>query len=682
MYSINIIHPVNQTNWGVNLTEQEFQGFIPCLKGKKPVYFPLSLLYPVRTDKVNLSKDLFLPTTINQALKIKNIVFKVFAVLIALVFDIPTFPIRLLTCIPRMLHNAKQEPSELWSYLWAKEEVNRDLIASDYLLVEVINPDKTKYQVQVNIKQVPMRVAHITACAIFRLQTITALALKFFSQASRQPSGMNNTVLVQQRNANPASKSQANDAGNGSANVAYSSQANDDSIDTPPLSPNAPASTNEEYIFDPDQYAKNVKNWNDNFKKNIADKNVHRWKESLKIIFNSTLKCFLKKSYYLPSGEKINLDPNDTRKMIDNTELYDPQPLAAQESKYQTVFEVVEEDSFDLAKRYQEEGYHPAVLNMANSITPGGGVRRGARAQEECLCRRSNYILAMDDCKDKHPNYLQEGWGHIIYTPGVTVIRSREADMKKNPVNSYEIINPYQVDMIACAAIYLKPGQALPSNFEERTKQKIRSILRAAAQHGHDALVLGALGCGAFSNSPEIISRYFREIFEEPEFKGRFKKVGFGILYDQKLLDVFNNEMKSMAPADKIDTNSKALNDKRIANFLKKHNINENDLAYRFLLNDYYPTKEDIDHTFDLGFESKCTVFWLDDEKFIKQMQKKYKNEISTLNVKGPKMGNFVTGDSTRFANNNINEYLVQGLTNSKYHDLLRESLRFCIEMS
>ena len=51
-------------------------------------------------------------------------------------------------------------------------------------------------------------------------------------------------------------------------------------------------------------------------------------------------------------------------------------------------------------------------------------------------------------------------------------------------------------------------------------------------RHGHDSLVLGALGCGAFCNPPSHIAKLFHEVFEEPEFKNKYRLISFAILDD------------------------------------------------------------------------------------------------------------------------------------------------------
>ena len=45
---------------------------------------------------------------------------------------------------------------------------------------------------------------------------------------------------------------------------------------------------------------------------------------------------------------------------------------------------------------------------------------------------------------------------------------------------------------------------ASPSkDYLDVTRERMRSVLYAAVRGGHDAVVLGALGCGVFANPPE-----------------------------------------------------------------------------------------------------------------------------------------------------------------------------------
>ena len=58
-----------------------------------------------------------------------------------------------------------------------------------------------------------------------------------------------------------------------------------------------------------------------------------------------------------------------------------------------TVFECINTDSFSAALEMMKdipEEEKVLVLNFANAFHPGGGVRRGASAQEEDLCRKSS----------------------------------------------------------------------------------------------------------------------------------------------------------------------------------------------------------------------------------------------------------------------------------------------------
>ena len=213
---------------------------------------------------------------------------------------------------------------------------------------------------------------------------------------------------------------------------------------------------------------------------------------------------------------------------------------------------VVNNDCLVVGKQMQDEGLNPAVLNMASAYRPGGGVLNGARAQEECIFRRSNlfmslylfdrqmYDLVIEPNMDGmyELSFIQQGYPMDenfggIYSADVTVFKD----------GKYEWLhNPYQTAFISVAAMNvnraLRQGEnilvdgRLSDCAVAITKNKIRTIYRIGILHGHDSLVLGAWGCGAFGNPPEQMAQLFIDVLNEDEFRGGFKDIRFAIIED------------------------------------------------------------------------------------------------------------------------------------------------------
>ena len=211
-----------------------------------------------------------------------------------------------------------------------------------------------------------------------------------------------------------------------------------------------------------------------------------------------------------------------------------------------TCFNVVNEDCLDVAAKHVREGYLPCVHNFASRSMPGGGVVTGSGAQEESIFRRTNAykslyqfidnntlrsLLAQTQQEDivgarpeRYP--LDRNYGGV-YTPGITVFRANEE-------KGFELLaEPFKVGLVTVAAIN-RPDMADRDHMTEQcvkgTLNKIRTMLRLALRAGHDSLVLGAFGCGAFRNPPRQMASLFREVFDEPEFKNKFRLVSFAVL--------------------------------------------------------------------------------------------------------------------------------------------------------
>lgn len=163
------------------------------------------------------------------------------------------------------------------------------------------------------------------------------------------------------------------------------------------------------------------------------------------------------------------------------------------------------------------------ILNFANRTRVGGGYTTGAGAQEEFLCRGTTLYPVLDALKDK--GFYPIGHDELIYSPDIMVIRN-------GPETNFEFRDqPFKFGVLTQAAFDFRGPEKTISDGEYTrvTRQKIRQQIAEAANRGADALVLGAFGCGAFANDPQVMASLYREALEEPQHKGLFRTVLFPI---------------------------------------------------------------------------------------------------------------------------------------------------------
>ena len=214
----------------------------------------------------------------------------------------------------------------------------------------------------------------------------------------------------------------------------------------------------------------------------------------------------------------------------------------------QTIVEVHNVDCLYAGVQLKEQGYNPAILNMASRRNPGGGVVTGAGAQEETLFRRTNLFRSLYQfapyseqygIKPSHYQYpLDKNFGGI-YTPDAIYFRDSEQ-------KGYALLdNPVSLSFITVAGMNrpdLTADGMIADHHVEPIKNKIRTIFRIGLQHGHDSLVLGALGCGAFRNPPRHVARLFHDVMDELEFKNKYRRIVFAILDDHNARQSHNPE--------------------------------------------------------------------------------------------------------------------------------------------
>lgn len=179
---------------------------------------------------------------------------------------------------------------------------------------------------------------------------------------------------------------------------------------------------------------------------------------------------------------------------------------------------VTPQDTLDAARDCLDKGLHPLVLNFADDLDAGGCVDGGSGAQEESLFRRTNLYRTL--LQSMYPIGPLEA----VYSPCVTVFREPED-------RGYAVLDtPFQVAVVSAPALKYPNVQSgrLRDADVLRLKKKIRLLFQIASAHGHDALVLGAWGCGAWRNPPMHVAHVFREMLRE--FSGVMHTVVFACL--------------------------------------------------------------------------------------------------------------------------------------------------------
>ena len=264
-------------------------------------------------------------------------------------------------------------------------------------------------------------------------------------------------------------------------------------------------------------------------------------------VFTHNLDIFRDGAYRTESGRVVTLPVSGA--FVENSQLFSaPIQLPAEYIKADTQLSVLNVDCIIATRDLVEQGFNPAVLNMASLYHPGGGVLQGSGAQEEELCRRSTLAISlyqfslpggrygdladMVGVKRRAERYPMDNTYGGIYSPGITFFRGTQEE-------GYVLLEEtFKAAVISVASLNYNPKHGhnildngnIPESDKPVLKEKIRTILRIGALKGHDSLVLGALGCGAFCTPPAQMARLFHEVLDEPEFDGRFRKIIFAII--------------------------------------------------------------------------------------------------------------------------------------------------------
>lgn len=212
-------------------------------------------------------------------------------------------------------------------------------------------------------------------------------------------------------------------------------------------------------------------------------------------VFQDTLKIF-DQGFYIKNGRKVKTKLGKAE--IAENRVYLPEDIRLIE-KYADFDHVhcigrcgvgcENADSFSLAAdRYEqcsymfdnEDALPILVLNLANPVHPGGGVRKGAKAQEEDLCRRSSLLMSLEhESASQYYKYNKSlntkmGSDAVIITPNVEVVKEADGSLLDESVI---------VSVMTCAAPMIKHGMEGLSQkeYEQLIYERITVMLKVAA---------------------------------------------------------------------------------------------------------------------------------------------------------------------------------------------------------
>ncbi|MCD7744236.1 MAG: TIGR02452 family protein [Lachnospiraceae bacterium] len=261
-------------------------------------------------------------------------------------------------------------------------------------------------------------------------------------------------------------------------------------------------------------------------------------------IFNDTLDI-AKRGNYLCEGKKILLQIS--MEQMKEVQSFSPeriQQLMDEEECTQTASDdrgeirtyVSGSDSYEAAISMKKRDPDRAadapgvlVLNFANPVNPGGGVTRGANAQEEDLCRRSTLYLSLtsEAAREMYEynaalrSYCSSDF--MLLSPKVEIFK----DSAGNPLPE-----TFLVSVLTAAAPMVSYGGIEQKALHDLLVHRIRAIFQVAASSGYRDLVLGAWGCGAFGKNPENMDALFAQEVERWNAAKHcpFRKIEFAVL--------------------------------------------------------------------------------------------------------------------------------------------------------
>ena len=191
------------------------------------------------------------------------------------------------------------------------------------------------------------------------------------------------------------------------------------------------------------------------------------------------------------------------------------------------------------------------IHNFASATNPGGGVRKGSRAQEEALCRCMTLlpVLETEENRKRFYQFHRKRGDSVytaacLYTPDILAVKTDAeipSRLQREKWQRFDVLTMAAPNLRMRPNNPMNPGHSRTAILSDGELFDIhvgraRHLLSIASHHGIEILVRGA-----FESDPETVARAYREVL--PEYDGKFREIAFAVYCtprDRRNFEVFS----------------------------------------------------------------------------------------------------------------------------------------------
>ncbi|MCE2983605.1 MAG: TIGR02452 family protein [Parachlamydia sp.] len=185
-------------------------------------------------------------------------------------------------------------------------------------------------------------------------------------------------------------------------------------------------------------------------------------------------------------------------------------------------------DSLEAARKFKaiKTNSKIAITSFANAVRVGGADSTGGKgSQEEYLLRNTYLRVSLEEADKKADEKVRSLTGRYLSYYGAIVSKNVPTIGNMNENFGYISVAAPDLRTSTRSEGNYYQLQNNPQLVKEVLYRKLSVVMMSAAIEGYNVLALGAFGCGAYKNDPEMVAEVIRDILKENRFKGIFSHI-------------------------------------------------------------------------------------------------------------------------------------------------------------